>query len=90
MAAVDKTADSDRFARCVAVSKGVQRDIDHNVIKGRRFNRDEKFLPGGSSKVEILGFLSADERRYLSQIEGGLMRISSGCLSVTSQPKYWN
>lgn len=70
MALAGKRVDSDRFARCVAVSKRVQWDIDHDVIKSRRFSRGEKFLPDGLSKVDAFSSLSADERRYLSQIEG--------------------
>ncbi len=62
--------DTDRFARCIATSKRVRWDIDADVIRGRRFNLAHKFLPDGLSKVAELDFLSADEQRYLSQVQG--------------------
>jgi hypothetical protein len=40
------------------------------VIRGRRFDVTKKFLPDGLSKVERLPFLSAGERRMVSQIQG--------------------
>ena len=60
----------DRFARCIAVSKRVRWDIDADVIRERTFEFDDKFLPDGLSLVDRLDFLSADEQRYLSQIQG--------------------
>ena len=63
-------SDSGRYARCIEVSKRVRFDIDRDVIRGRRFDFSKKFLPDGISKVNELEFLSADERRQLSQIQG--------------------
>ena len=40
------------------------------MIRGRVFDTAYKFLPDGLSKVDELGFLSANEKRYLSQIQG--------------------
>ena len=62
--------DSVRYARCVQVSKRVRWDIDRDVICHREFDFTRKFLPDGLSLVDRLPFLSADERRLLSQIEG--------------------
>jgi len=61
---------SDRYAKCVEVSKRIRWDIDRDVIRGRRFDVTKKFLPDGLSKVERLPFLSAGERRMVSQIQG--------------------
>ena len=60
----------DRYARTIANSKRVRWDIDLDVIRGRSFDFTKKFLPDGLSKVERLEFLSADEQRLLSQIQG--------------------
>jgi len=60
----------DRYARSVAASKRVRWSIDEDVIRKRTFDTGQKFLPDGLSKVKELGFLSDDERRYLSQIQG--------------------
>jgi hypothetical protein len=63
-------AESKRYAKCVEVSKRVRWSIEDDVIKGREFDFTKKFLPDGLSKVPTLAFLSADERRLLSQIQG--------------------
>jgi hypothetical protein len=62
--------DTDRFARCIQASKRVCWDIDTDVIRGRQFDTEQKFLPDGLSKVNDLDFLSPEEKRYLSQIQG--------------------
>lgn len=59
-----------RYAKCVANSKRINWEIDRDVIRGRTFDFGRKFLPDGISKVDQLGFLSADEKRTLSQIQG--------------------
>ncbi len=61
---------AERFARCIEASKRVRWDIEEDVIRGRRFELSQKFLPDGLSGVRELDFLSADEQRYLSQIQG--------------------
>src|SRR5262249_35347778 len=60
----------DRYARTVAASKRVRWSIEEDVIRQRTFDLSQKFLPDGLSKVKELGFLSGDEQRYLSQIQG--------------------
>ena len=62
--------DAGRYARCIEVSRRIRWDIDRDVIRGRRFDFSRKFLPDGISKVNELEFLTADERRRLSQIQG--------------------
>jgi hypothetical protein len=61
---------TDRYAKAVAASKRIRFDIDRDVIRGRSFDFAKKFLPDGLSKVDRLDFLTADERRLLSQIQG--------------------
>jgi hypothetical protein len=54
----------------VATSKRIRWDIDRDVIRGRTFDFGKKFLPDGLSRVDRLAFLTADEQRLLSQIQG--------------------
>ena len=60
----------DRYAKCVEVSKRIRWDIDKDVIRGRKFDFDRKFLPDGISKLNGLEFLNDNEKRLLSQIQG--------------------
>jgi len=61
---------SHRYARCIEVSKRIRWDIDSDVIRGRSFDFNQKFLPDGLSKVDRLPFLSPGERLFLSQVQG--------------------
>ena len=63
-------AESARYAKCIEVSKRVRWEIDADVLRGRSFDFTKKFLPDGLSMVGELAFLSADEQRLLSQIQG--------------------
>jgi hypothetical protein len=60
----------DQYDRCISASKRVRWDIDKDVIRGRRFDRSEKYLPDGLSLVPEFATLSADEKRFVSQIQG--------------------
>ena len=64
------TTDSNRYARCVEISKRIRWDIDNDVIRDRKFNFRQKFLPDALSKVDELEFLTGDQKRVLSQIQG--------------------
>ena len=70
MSSTTYAVDTDRFARCIQASKQVRWDIEADVIRGRQFDTTQKFLPDGLSKVHELGFLTAEEKRYVSQIQG--------------------
>src|SRR3954451_3806620 len=61
---------SDRYARCIQKSKRVRWDIDKDVIRGRRFDTAHKFLPDGLSLADAFTSLSADEKRFVSHIQG--------------------
>jgi hypothetical protein len=62
--------DTSRYARCIDASKRIRWDIERDVIRGRRFDLSKRFLPDGLSRVDELAFLSADERRFLTQVQG--------------------
>ncbi|TAK81675.1 MAG: hypothetical protein EPO20_24975 [Betaproteobacteria bacterium] len=63
-------AATERYAKCIEVSKRIRWEIDRDVIRGRTFDLSTKFLPDGLSKVERLEFLGAAEKRLVSQIQG--------------------
>ncbi|MGD8880992.1 MAG: hypothetical protein PVI82_03825 [Desulfobacterales bacterium] len=65
-----KDTDTDRFAKCIEVSKRVRWDIDQDVIRGREFDFSQKFLPDRISKLDQLEFLDKEEKRLLSQVQG--------------------
>jgi hypothetical protein len=72
MTAIDAIPSSthDRYQRSVQSSKRVYWDIDTDVIRGRRFDLREKFLPDGLSLIDGFRTLSPSERRFVSQIQG--------------------
>src|SRR3954451_9362521 len=70
MNAIEKISGTDRYARCIQTSKRVRWDIDKDVIRGRKFDTAHKFLPDGLSLANSFTTLSADEERFVSQIQG--------------------
>ena len=66
----DSAVDTQRYAKCIEVSKRIRWDIDRDLIRGREFDFSKKFLPDGLSKVEQLPFLSADQKRFYSHVQG--------------------
>jgi len=67
---VEKISNGNQYARCIQSSKRVRWDIDEDVIRGRQFDTAHKFLPDGLSLTNTFTTLSADERRFVSQIQG--------------------
>jgi hypothetical protein len=61
---------NERFTRCVARSKRVRWDIETDVIRGRGFDLADKFLPDGLTLAGRPVFLSPEEKRYFSQVQG--------------------
>ena len=59
-----------RYERCIKASKAVRWDIDTDVIRGRSFDRSEKYLPDGLTLIGEFTTLSEDEKRFVSQIQG--------------------
>lgn len=64
------TPETERYARCVEISKRIRWDIDQDVIRDRKFDFGQKFLPDALSKVNQIEFLNSDQQRLLSQIQG--------------------
>ena len=62
--------ETERYAKCIQISKKVRWDIDKDVIRGREFDFSKKFLPDGISRIDRLDFLNKDEQRFLSQVQG--------------------
>jgi DNA-binding Lrp family transcriptional regulator len=62
--------DAARYSRCLTNARKVNWDIDQDVIRFRTLDVEQKYLPDTLSKVNELEFLSADEQRFLSQIQG--------------------
>jgi hypothetical protein len=58
------------YARAIEASKRIRWDIDRDVIRGRRFDLAQKFLPDGLSLADELEFLDADAQRLLGQVQG--------------------
>jgi hypothetical protein len=58
------------YAKAIANSKRVRWDIDQDVIRGRGFDYSKTFLPRGLTLVDELAFLSADDQRLMSQVQG--------------------
>jgi hypothetical protein len=65
-----ENSDRARYARCIKASKRVRWDIDEDVFRGRTFDFKRKFLPDSLTKVEELAFLTADEKRTMSHVQG--------------------
>ena len=85
-----------RYAKCIEASKRIRWDIDRDVIRGRQFDFDKKFLPDGLSKVTELTFLRPAEMRFLSQIQGrtyanifGLVERYIGAKTLEISKGYW-
>jgi hypothetical protein len=58
------------YSKVIANSKRVRWDIDNDVIRQRRFDLGKMFLPAGLSLVDELDFLTSDDQRLLSQVQG--------------------
>ena len=65
-----QSVNTPRYAKCIEVSKRVRWDIERDVIRGREFDTEHKFLPDGLTFADRIDSLSAGERRLLSQIQG--------------------
>src|SRR5215831_1053968 len=59
-----------RYAQVVKLSKKAEWQIDRDLLQGRTFDFSRKFLPDALSRIDRLSFLSPDEARLLSQIQG--------------------
>ncbi len=85
-----------RYAKCIEASKRIRWDIDRDLIRGRPFDFDKKFLPDGLSKIADLPFLRPAEARLLSQIQGrtyanifGLVERFIGAKTLEISRDHW-
>jgi hypothetical protein len=81
---------SERYPRCIQTSKRVHWDIDKDVIRGRNFDTAHKFFPDGLSLADTFTTLSANEKRFVSQIQGRTYATSSVWSSASSMPRSGN
>ena len=44
---INQNIDHDRYARCIDASKRVRWEIEEDVIRGRTFDKAQKYLPDG-------------------------------------------
>jgi hypothetical protein len=70
MNAIVQFPDTERYARCIKASKAVRWDMEADVIRGRRFDMGQKYMPDGLSLVPELTMLSEDEKRFAGQVQG--------------------
>jgi hypothetical protein len=94
--ALQHDVSSDRYAKCIEVSKRVRWDIERDVIRNRQFDFNRKFLPDGLSKVAELDFLDPQQKRFLSQIQGrtyantfGLVERFIGAKTLELSRNHW-
>jgi hypothetical protein len=87
---------AERYAKCIAASKRVRWDIDHDVLRGRHLDIDGKFLPDGLSRVNELPFLRPAEMRFMSRIQGrtyanmfALVERYIGAVTLQLGRRYW-
>lgn len=66
----EEGAELRRYAKCIEVSQRIRWDIEADVIRGRAFDLNHKFLPDGLSLVQRIEGLNADEQLRLSQVQG--------------------
>jgi hypothetical protein len=62
--------ETDKYARCVKASKNVHWEIEADVIRGRQFESERKFLPDGLTLLQENSSLSVTEKRFASQVQG--------------------
>ncbi|WP_433766340.1 diiron oxygenase [Pseudomonas putida] len=65
-----KSGNAARYAQMVRASKKAEWQIDRDLLQERGFDFSRKFLPDGLSLIDRLTFLTGDEARLLSQIQG--------------------
>jgi hypothetical protein len=64
------TANTDRYAKVIEVSRRINWEIDRDLIRGRKFDYKKTFLPNGLSLANEIPFLTPDDQRTLSHVQG--------------------
>ena len=67
---IPEAGNAARYAQVVRLSKRAEWQIDRDLLHGRTFDVSRKFLPDGLSRIDRLTFLSVEQARLLSQIQG--------------------
>ncbi len=70
MNAVIQPTSSSPYLRAVAASKRARWTLEHDVLRGRSLDLEHKYLPDSLSLANTLEFLSPNERRFMSQVQG--------------------
>ena len=70
MEPISQTFDNTRYAKCIRTSERVRWEMEKDIIRGRKFDRSEKYLPDGMTLVDEFTTLSETEKRFVSQIQG--------------------
>jgi hypothetical protein len=85
-----------RYAQCIRASKKVRWDIDADVIRGRTFDCAQKFLPDGLTLPAQFAFVTLEQMRLVSQIQGrtyanmfGLVERYIGAKVLEISNEYW-
>jgi hypothetical protein len=65
-----ETSRSARYAQVVRLSMKSEWQIDRDLLKDRQLDFSRKFLPDGLSRADMLPFLSVEDARLLSQVQG--------------------
>jgi len=68
--AVSQTNRAARYARALNVSRRSDWQIDRDLLQKRSLDFSRKFLPDGLSLIDRLDFLTAEDARLLSQVQG--------------------
>jgi hypothetical protein len=91
-----KPTTTQRYARCIEASKRIRWDIERDVIRGRQFDFNKKFMPDRLSKVGELPFLRPADARFMSQVQGrsyanifGLVERYIGAKTLELSRDYW-
>jgi len=59
-----------RYAKCIEASKRVRWEIDRDVIRGRKFDLTRKYIPDALARMESFAFLTAEQKKFVSQVQG--------------------
>ena len=87
MITAKQSLQTQRYAKCIEVSKRIRWDIERDVIRGRTFDFSRKFLPDGLTKAAALSSLSEAEKRLVSQIQGRTYANMFGLVERFIAPK---
>lgn len=70
MNALVSPSGTESYARCIKLSRAVHWEIEDDVIRGRRFDTDHKYLPDGLTLLQEFETLNEAEKRFVSHIQG--------------------